>query len=154
MYLLGYSTVFIGRLVRYLMASFTDLYFFLYRKNMSRPIRGISCIWKIFLQQDIAKYHGKLLIQTLSSSLSVYAVSLFHKLDLEELWIEFGTGVSLEWLPIDKYAENRRKSICQAMPVWFAFTGCDTVSAFFTRGKSLAWNAFKSYSAATDAFKM
>ena len=154
MYLLGYSTVFIGRLVRYLMTSFTDLYFFLYRKNMSRPIRGISCIWKIFLQQDIAKYHGKLLIQTLSSSLSVYAVSLFHKLDLEELRIEFGTGVNLEWLPIHECAENLGENICQAMPVWFAFTSCDTVSAFFGRGKRLTWNTLKSYYAATDTFKM
>ena len=93
-------------------------------------------------------------MKTVDADVVVITIILFHKLDLEELWIEFGTGVSLEWLPIDKYAENRRKSICQAMPVWFAFTGCDTVSAFFTRGKSLAWNAFKSYSAATDTFKM
>ena len=93
-------------------------------------------------------------LKTVDTDVVVIAISLFHKLDLEELWIEFGTGVNLEWLPIHEYAENLGESICQAMSVWFAFTGCDTVSAFFGRGKRLAWNTFKSYSAATDAFKM
>ena len=97
-------------------------------------------------------------MKIVDTDVAVIAISLFHKLDLEELWIEFGTDVNfdvnLEWLPIHEYAENLGESICQAMPVWFAFTGCDTVSAFFGRGKRLAWNTFKPNSAATDAFKM
>ena len=93
-------------------------------------------------------------LETADTDVAVIAISLFHKLDLEELWIEFGTAVNLEWLPIDEYAENFGESICQAMPVWLVCTDCDTVSAFFERGKRLAWNTFKSYSAATGAFKM
>ena len=97
-------------------------------------------------------------MKIVNTDVTVIAISLFHKLDLEELWIEFGTDVNfdvnLEWLPIHEYAENLGESICQAMTVWFAFTGCDTRSAFFGRGKRLVWNTFKSYSAATDAFKM
>ena len=93
-------------------------------------------------------------MKTVDAEVVVIAISLFHKFDLEELWTEFGTGFNLEWLPIHEYVENLRESICQAMPVWFVFTGCDTVSTFFARGKRVAWNTFKSYSAATDAFKM
>ena len=90
----------------------------------------------------------------LINELLIKTSSIFHKLDLEELWIEIGTGVTLKWLPIHEYAENLGESICQVMPVWFAFTDCDTVTAFFGRDKRLALNIFKSYSAATDAFKM
>ena len=42
---------------------------------MRRPVWGCSCIWKVFLQQDISKYHWKLLIQALLSLLSVYSTS-------------------------------------------------------------------------------
>ena len=66
-------------------------------------------------------------MKTVDKDVVVITISPFHKLDLEELWIEFGTGVNLEWLPIQEYAENLGESICQGMPVWFAFTGCDTV---------------------------
>ena len=108
----------------------------------------------LYLKHFFATGHCKVSLKTVDKDVVIITISLFHKLDLEELWIEFGTGVNLEWLPIHEYAENLGESICQAMSVWFAFTGCDTVSAFFGRGKRLAWNTFKSYSAATDAFKM
>ena len=82
--------------------------------------------------------HRKVSLKTVDTDVVVIAISLFHKLDLEELWIEFSTGVNLEWLPIHEYAQNLGESIYQAMPVWFFFKGCDTVSAFFRRGKRLA----------------
>ena len=108
----------------------------------------------LHLKDFSARGHRKVSLKIVDTDVVIIAISLFHKLDIEELWIEFGTGFNLEWLPIHEYAENLGESICQAMPVWFAFTGCDTISGFFGRGKTLAWNTFKSYSAATDAFKM
>ena len=50
---------------------------------------------------------------------SIIAISLFHKLDLEDLWIEFDTGVNVVWLPIHEYVENSRESICQVLSAWF-----------------------------------
>ena len=108
----------------------------------------------LHLKDYSATGHRKVSLKTVDTDIVVITITLFYKLDLEELWIKFGTGVNLEWLPIQEYAENLRKSICQAMPLWFAFTRCNTVSAFFGCGKLLAWYKFKSYSAATDAFKM
>ena len=107
----------------------------------------------LHLKDFSAIEHCKASLKTVDTDVIVISISLFHKLDLEELWIEFGTSVNLEWLPIHESAENLGESICLAMPMWFAFTGCDTESAFFGRGKKFAWNTFKLYSAATDAFK-
>ena len=99
------------------------------------------------------KGHRKITLKTVDTDVVVIALSQFHKLEIEELWIEFGTGTNLHWLPIHEYANNLGESTCQAMPVWFAFTGCDTVSSFFGRGKKIAWNTLKSYPAVIDTFK-
>ena len=81
----------------------------------------------LHLKHFLATGHCKVSLKTVDKDVVIITISLFHKLDLEELWIEFGTGVNLEWLPIQEYAENLGESICQGMPVWFAFTGCHTV---------------------------
>ena len=41
---------------------------------------------------------------------------------------------------------------CLTLPVFHAFTGCDTVSAFAGRGKKTAWATWKSFSEVTSAF--
>ena len=101
-----------------------------------------------------ATVHRKISLKTADTDIAVIAISLFHKLDVEEFWIKLGTGVNLEWLPVHLYDENLGERISQGMPVWFeSFNGCDTIFAFFGCGKRLAWNTFKSYSAATDVIK-
>lgn len=42
--------------------------------------------------------------------------------------------------------------MCMALPFWFAFTGCDTVSSFRGRGKKTAWNVWNSFPEVTQAF--
>ena len=41
---------------------------------------------------------------------------------------------------------------CLTLPVFHAFTECDTVSAFAGRGKKTAWKNWKSFSEVTSAF--
>ena len=41
---------------------------------------------------------------------------------------------------------------CTALPTFHSFTGCDTVSAFFGKGKLSAWAAWKCYPSVTEAF--
>ena len=38
------------------------------------------------------------------------------------------------------------------MPYFHSFTGCDTTSSFFRKGKKTAWEAWKSYPDVTTAF--
>ena len=42
---------------------------------------------------------------------------------------------------------------CLTLPVFHAFTGCDTVSAFAGRGKKTAWETWKSFPEVTDALQ-
>ena len=40
----------------------------------------------------------------------------------------------------------------KALPLFHAFTGCDTVSAFNTKGKKSAWETWKVFDEVTTAF--
>ena len=42
---------------------------------------------------------------------------------------------------------------CAVLPVFHAFTGCDTVSAFGGRGKKTAWKVWEVFPDVTEAFK-
>ena len=52
-----------------------------------------------------------------------------------------------------KYAVNLKEKVCLALPVFHAFTGCDTTSSFHGKGKKSAWRAWKAYPEITSAFK-
>lgn len=60
------------------------------------------------------------------------------KLDLEELWIAFGTGKNLRHISAHEIARSLGPSKSTALPVFHAYTGCDTVSSFSTKGKKSA----------------
>ena len=42
---------------------------------------------------------------------------------------------------------------CAALPVFHAFTGCNTVSAFGGRGKKRAWSTWQVFPEVTEAFE-
>ena len=50
----------------------------------------------LHLKDFSATGHRKVSLKTVDTDVVVIAISLFHKLDLEELWIKFCTGVTLE----------------------------------------------------------
>ncbi len=52
-----------------------------------------------------------------------------------------------------KICQNLGEPKCQALPFYHAFTGCDTTSQFFGKGKKSSWGAWKSYPSATEAFQ-
>ena len=69
------------------------------------------------------------LIISSDTGVVVLAMYIFKTLQVEKLWVAFGKGKHLRWLPI--YEINH--ALCpKAEAVLFihAFTGCDTVSAF------------------------
>ena len=98
--------------------------------------------------------HQKISVKTVDTDvvMTVIAICLFDQLNVEELWIEFGNGIHLRWFPIHVYAAKLGKKMCQSLLVWFAFTGCDTVSAFHGRGKKITWNVLKNYPPIHDTF--
>lgn len=96
--------------------------------------------------------HQEISIRTVDTDVVVIAVSMFRELNIEKLWIEFGTGRKKRWLPIHSYAAKLGENVCRGLRFWYAFTGCDTVSSFCGRGKRISWDVWKSYPGVTDTF--
>ena len=108
---------------------------------------------RIFLHvRNAAEANKEISIRTVDTDIVVIAVSLFQELNIDKLWIEFGTGRRKRWLPVYSYATKLGKNTCKGLRFWYAFIGCDTVSSFCNRGKKISWRIWKSYPGITDTF--
>ena len=95
----------------------------------------------------------RFLIVTVDTDVVVLALCHFFNLDLQELLIEIGIGKNQRWLPIHLYTERLHQEMCQALPFWFALTGCDSASMFAGWGKMTAWSVWQKYAEVTQVFK-
>lgn len=82
----------------------------------------------------------------------VLAISAAQSLDVSELWVAFGVGKNFRFIAAHHIARALGPEKCIALPMFHAFTGCDTVSFFGGRGKKIAWDTWKVYHDATSAF--
>jgi len=62
----------------------------------------------------------------------------------------------LAWAKNTDFTNNICKSLgeqkSQALPMFHAYSGCDTTSAFNGKGKKSAWRAWQAYDDATEIF--
>ena len=47
-----------------------------------------------------------------------------------------------KYFNINTIIQNRGSDVCRALPFFYAFTGCDTVSSFFGKGKCKAYDVW------------
>ena len=80
------------------------------------------------------------------------AVATVRELGMIEIWVAFGKGKELRYVPAHEISASLgpRKSL--ALPVFHAFTGCDAVSHFAHVGKKTAWKVWDTHDAVTAAF--
>ena len=92
---------------------------------------------RIFLHvQRAAKTYESVLVKTIDSDIVVIALYAYqHIQNLNELWIEFGVGKSLQFIPIHEISNGLGPSVCNAYLFFHSFSGCDTTSSFSGRGK-------------------
>ena len=69
-----------------------------------------------------------------------------------ELWVAFGTGTHLRYLAAHEIVEALYTNVARALPAFHAFTGCDTVSCFFGKGKKTTLDTWNSYPEVTPVF--
>ena len=87
--------------------------------------------------------HHKVLIRTVDTDVVVLAVSVAQGLGSEyELWLAFGTSKHFRYIAAHKIANRLGSEKSQALPMFHALTGCDTVSSFVGHGKKTAWNTW------------
>jgi hypothetical protein len=78
------------------------------------------------------------LVVSTDTDVVVLAISIFAKLEIDKLWIAFGEGKDLRWIPIHEIS-NALGPRALGLPFFHAFTGCDTVSTFHGKGKRTSW---------------
>ena len=55
---------------------------------------------------------------------------------------QFGFGNNKKFFSINDIAKDIGCDICKALPFFLAFSGCDTVSSFFSFGKTKFWDTW------------
>ena len=85
--------------------------------------------------------HQKIVIRTVVTDVLVLAVTLANMLREQqvEVWVATGTGSHLRYIAGHEISSSLGPEMSKTLPVFHAFTGCDTVSCFAGRGKKTAF---------------
>ena len=98
------------------------------------------------------KGYRRIILRTVDTDVLVLAVSTVVQLEDTEIWVAFGTGKHLRYIPVHDVAQQLGNEKARALPMFHAFTGCDSVSSFAGRGKKTAFETWKAFSAVTPVF--
>jgi len=97
--------------------------------------------------------HSKITIRTVDTDVVVLAVALACTLDEEdEVWVSFDMGKAFRFLAVHEMIRTLGPEKAQALPMFHALTGCDTVSFFAGRGKRTAWEVWTAVPELTQVF--
>ncbi|CAB3981604.1 Hypothetical predicted protein, partial [Paramuricea clavata] len=102
--------------------------------------------------------HGErtVLVRTVDTDVVVILVGTFHNLaavqPLLDIWVAFGTGKNYRFYSINAICASLGEPRSRALPVFHAFSGCDTTSAFNGKGKKSAWQAWQAFEDVTGTF--
>eukprot|EP00117_Sycon_ciliatum_P011697 scpid10404/ scgid5699/ len=77
-------------------------------------------------------------IKSPDTDVAVLAVAFSHSIPAP-LYFMTGTGVKTRYILMNAISEKLGQAVCDALPGFHAFTGCDTTSAFAGRGKKGAF---------------
>ena len=83
----------------------------------------------------------------------VIAIAMFNQINPDELWLGFGTGSNFSYIPVCEVVNGMNPRNCTGLPVFHAFTECESVSSFGGRGKKTAWKIWQVFPDVTEAFK-
>ena len=96
--------------------------------------------------------YTKILVRTVDTDVVVIAISLLAHINLEELWVACEVGKYFRYVPVHEIATSLGPHKSLALPLFHAFTGCDTVSQFHHIGKKTAWKTWNNHEKFTDVF--
>lgn len=105
-----------------------------------------------------ALQHGAKTVQVRTVDTDVLVILVGHFFDLLQLQpdlklsVAFGVGKDFCFHNINTISQSLGERIARALPVFHAFSGSDTTSYFFGKGKKSAWQSWKSYPLVSEAF--
>ena len=95
---------------------------------------------------------NEITIRTVDTDVVAVAIAAFQKMEHLKFWIAFGAGKNLRYIPVHEIASTLGPEKAMALPMFHAFTGCDTVSSFANVGKKCAWETWNQFDDVTKAF--
>ena len=93
----------------------------------------------LHVEDAVKQEYTKVSVRTVDTDVVVLAVTAAQRLNLDQLWVAFATGRSFRLLAAHEIAKTLGQNKCRALPFFYAFTRCVTVSCFGGRGKKTAW---------------
>lgn len=99
--------------------------------------------------------YKSIIIEANDTDIVVIAVSFIphlSQLGLEKLWVTFGKGSKLRWIPVHDVASIIGQEKTRSILFFHAFSGCDVVSAFHGKGKKTAWQTWNVFPEASTVF--
>ena len=91
-------------------------------------------------------------LQTIDIDVLDLAVAASNRHTDKQIWVNYGVGEHKKIFAAHKIQIAIGTEKAAALLVFQGFTGCDTVSSFKTNEKNTAWERWKSFSDATEAF--
>ena len=111
----------------------------------------------IHIQDSLEKGAQMIYVRTADTDVIVIIAGVFFELQATypglNIWVAFGMGKRFQYYHINTICSSLGEPKCQALPFYHAFTGCDTTSQFFGKGKKSAWDAWKAFPSDTEAFQ-
>ena len=84
--------------------------------------------------------------------MAVLAVSMYAELNLNELWIEFGSGQNQVYYPIHILYKSLGPSRSRGLLFFHSFTGTEQTSYFANCRKKSAWTTWCNFDEVTETF--
>ena len=97
----------------------------------------------VHIKDSVSQGYDKILVRTVDTDVVVLAVATCQKLSISEIWVAFGTGKCQRYIAVHEIVKSLGPEKSLALPVFHAFTGCDTVSSFARIGKKSAWKIWE-----------
>ena len=107
----------------------------------------------VHVADTISKGCKKVFIRTVDTDVIAIAVAAVNVINPDELWVAYGNGPNLRYIAVHEISPTMDPRKSAVLPIFHAFTGCDTVSAFGGRGEKTAWDTWNVYPQVTEAFE-
>jgi hypothetical protein len=122
--------------------------------SMLNPCTQEEADMRMILHAADAGQNGikRIIIRTVDTDVVVLAIANKQHIACDALWIAFGAGKHFRYIAAHELAAALGASKAKALPVFHAFTGCDTISCFAGKGKKSAWETWNNFPAVRDAF--
>ena len=110
----------------------------------------------VHLQHALQAGFRRIRVRTVDTDILVILIghffTLLHDFPTLDLWLALGVGKDFCHVSVNEVSLSLGETKARSLPAFHAFSGCDTTSCFFRRGKKSAWQAWQSYPEASEAF--